>query len=414
MASTVNCDVPEHVTQAMECDNEKEFSIPQPNFAPSLIRTRSYDEEARQGTTGIVEDFQLSPINPLHTSLDAPHLDVDHPMAKALPRFRPAPSWEENDPSVASHEPSTRHAHFHESTATTEHPPSTARKMPRHSSDNVTLLSKTPLRPRSRTWKSSAKRTPVSAKRHRAPLHQRRSPRVAQMTPQRSQQLFPPPTARALTPRDGGTGDRFTIARPMPNILLEDDADTTPHGMPARRNKKSIGTVTTAASSHALETTTETEDSMDTNDAPFRFTSFPASLPRVNPLRTPAVAAPATIRKRMNFTDAQSEPVNRSRDDATHSSSVSSLPVDEGNMMYAESDEEQAERDETPRSPMGTPVARTRLDFNSAISPTAGTLRDGQTPLRSRPDAPTTPRGGREADDVVRRAVRQAIRSGAS
>lgn len=374
----------------MECDNEKEFPAPE-NFAPSLIRIRSYDEEGRQETAGMSDDFQLSPINPLHTSLDAPQLDTQYPSAGALPTFRPAASWEENDPSVASHETSAKHAHFLPAT-TAEQPPPTARKLPRHSSDNVTLMSKTPLRPRSRSKKPGTKKTPVSAKRHRAPLHQRKSPRVMQMTPQRSQQLFPPPTARALTPRDG---DRFTIARPMPNILLDDDTDATPHGISIRRKKKSIGTATTAASSHVLETTTETEDSMDTNDAPFRFTGFPASLPRVSTLRTPAVAASSahgTIRKRMNFTDGGSEGVNRSRDDATHNTSVSSLPVDDGNMMYAESEEEHGSQD-APRSPMGTPVARTRLDFNSVISPTAGALRGGQTPLRNRaPDAPTTPR----------------------
>lgn len=372
------------IDEEMDCDNEKEFTVREVNYAPSLIRTRSCDdEERRQGAVaGFSDDFQLSPINPLHTSFDASQLlSAEQPSASALPRFRPAPSWEENDPSVARAEGTMKHAHFGMELKDTKpgHLPPKARKAPRHSSDNVTLTSKTPLRPSLRAKKSNTKRTPASAKRHRAPLHQRRSPRLLQMTPQRTQQLFPP--GRSETPQER---DRFTLARPMPSLLLDDGDDTPCGGLTARRKKKSIGTVTTAASSHALDATTETEDSMDTNDANFRFTSFPASLPRVNPLRTPAFGANSaghgTVRKRMHFSDALSEAANRSRDDATHNTSVSSLPIDDGN-MYAESDEER--HDEAPRSPMGTPVARTRLDFNSVVSPTAGTRRGT--------DAPTTP-----------------------
>eukprot|EP00977_Amphora_coffeiformis_P010726 scaffold2512_cov164-Amphora_coffeaeformis.AAC.11 len=365
----------------MECDNEKECPVPLVNYATSLIRTRSYDEEGRQGVSGFSDEFHLSPINPLHTSFDASQLAPDQPSASALPRFRPAPSWEENDPPVARGEGTLKHAHPKSELKDTksEYAPPTQRKAPRQSSDNVTLISKTPLRPHTRAKKSTAKQTPASAKRHRAPLHQRRSPRLLQMTPQRSQLLFPP--GRSTTPQES---DRFTVARPVPSLLLDDDdADDTPYrGLSARRKKKSIGTVTTAASSHALDATTETEDSMDTNDANFRFTSFPASLPRVNTLRTPALGAHSvvhgTVRKRMHFTDSLSEAANRSRDDATHNTSVSSLPVDDGN-MYAESDED------APRSPTGTPVARTRLDFNSVVSPTTGSRRGGM-------DAPTTPR----------------------
>jgi len=363
---------------SMDCDNDSGCPVPQVNYAPSLIRTRSYDEEGRQGVAGFPNDFHLSPINPLHTSFDASQLTADQPSASALPRFRPTPSWEENDPSVARAEGSLQHEHPKMEFKDTKpvYAPPTEKKAPRHSSDNVTLISKTPLRPHMRAKKSTAKQTPASAKRHRAPLHQRRSPRLMQMTPQRSQKLFHP--GRCTTPQEV---DRFTVARPMPSLLLDDETDDTPYrGLSARSKKKSIGTVTTAASSHALDATTETEDSMDTNDANFRFTSFPASLPRVNTLRTPALGAHSavhgTVRKRMHFTDALSETANRSRDDATHNTSVSSLPVDDGN-MYADSDEE------APRSPTGTPVARTRLDFNSVVSPTTASRRGM--------DAPTTP-----------------------
>ena len=393
------------------CTDEAEFPSTA-ILAPSLIRARSYDEEGRTGeATGL--DLHLSPINPLHASLDESQLlpsTTRRPVAAAaLPRFRPTHSWEENnDPSVApsQEEDGTRHAHFHfDLHDTMTEQTSTARKMPRHSSDHVLCNSKTPIRPTSlRGKKASTKRTPVSAKRHRAPLHQRRSPRVAQMTPQRSQQLFPPSsTVRTSHTPQEGAGDRVT--RPMPGLLL-DDTDITPLGLSAKRKKKSIGTVTTAASSHALETTTETEDSMDTNEhAPFRFTTFPASLPRVNhPLRT---AAPGTIRKRMHFAESEAatvvtgHPHNRSRDDATHNSSVSSLPVEDGNMLYTDTEEEDNDDDDDApyshadptRSPSGTPVARTRLNFNAAMSPTDGASSSSrrQTPLRM-PDAPATPR----------------------
>lgn len=377
------------MTTAMEfdCEPENQFSLPDTDCAPSLIRTRSYDEDRQERAATLADDFHLSPFNPLHTSFDASQLIGGLPPPSVLPCFRPAASWEENDPSVASVEGTAKQTHFHVDLIETipPHVPPNASKNPRHSSDNAALASKTPLRPRLRSRKSGSKQTPASAKRHRAPLHTRKSPRLLQMTPQRTQQLFPPGTMLATTPKDP---DRFTLARPMPKLLLDDDANETPYSLSARRKKKSIGTVTTAASSAALETTSETEDSMDTNDAPFRFTSFPASLPRVQNLRATIPSAPGTVRKRMHFADSMSEVANRSVDDATHNTSVSSLHVDDGN-LYDLSDEEAAK--DAPGSPVGTPVTRTRLDFGAAGSP--ATRRRTQTPVRSHAaNAPTTPR----------------------
>lgn len=380
------------MVDSMEFETEKEFPEPQSTFSHALLRTQSYDAA---GADLEGEDLHFSPINPLHASFDASQLE--QPSASALPRFRPTASWEENDPSVAAE---AKHAHFsmaYGDTGTQQAPP-TGRKLPRHSSDAVGLMSKTPLRSRLRSKRTStAKRTPASARRHRAPLHQRRSPRVLHMTPQRQHHLFPTSIVKTTTPQGSVIGEQFAAAshpRQMPSLLFDEETEETPFTLAAQRQKKqSIGTVTTAASSAVLETTTDTEDSMDTNDAPFRFTSFPASLPRVNSLRTSALGAsgpsiPGTVRKRMYF-DAPLETSNRSRDDATHNTSVSSLPVDDGH-LHAESLDEAPE--DAPRSPIGTPVARTRLDFASVLSPNMGTQR-GNTPLRQgAPDEPTTPR----------------------
>jgi hypothetical protein len=112
-----------------------------------------------------------------------------------------------------------------------------------------------------------------------------------------------------------------------------DTHDTTPAVKNVRPPKISLGsTVATAASGAALETTLESHESQD---APFRFSHFPASLPRIHP--------PGTARKRI------------AREDDTHNTSIGSLQ--DG---YGYSD------DDSSHSPE---VARTRLDFASCKSP---------------------------------------------
>jgi len=130
--------------------------------------------------------------------------------------------------------------------------------------------------------------------------------------------------------------------------------------------KQPYHTGSTAGMTH-LETTFEADgDSVDTNSpARFRFTSFPASLPRVyhtnqNPRSTPPVC-PGSVRKRMsfdtdddvdnvthlrkeegdddpvglNYSNHQHDAINQSRDDdGTHNTSLSSLSVEGGHHQH--------------------------------------------------------------------------------
>jgi hypothetical protein len=159
-----------------------------------------------------------------------------------------------------------------------------------------------------------------------------------------------------------------------------------------------------------METTTETfESSADASidsSTPFRFTSFPASLPRVNnlPLRhsssslfgkdttggaqTVQICGPPSVRKRMSFGDILS--VHRSSHQAaSHDSSFSSLLLDSGDENAQESHHRQGHMDpqhlvlseafhpDQPNSAAsaeaftttGTPAPRTRLNFSTVTSP---------------------------------------------
>jgi hypothetical protein len=140
---------------------------------------------------------------------------------------------------------------------------------------------------------------------------------------------------------------------------LFDPHDSTPVVGNKRPPKRSLGTTTTAtASSSLLETTTDTIDSVEIHESttPFRFTSFPASLPRIhnNPDSSTGFMCPGTIRKRMTFGTG----LNHSRDDdGTHNTSVSSIHDDNG-----------CSDDDSTESPL---VTRTRLNFNSVTTPLA-------------------------------------------
>ena len=204
--------------------------------------------------------------------------------------------------------------------------------------------------------KTAGKLTPVSAKRRRAASHLRKSSPLRRVPP--------------LTPRSSFAVGGFPGPVPATNLhskplssfgrLLESsDGIVLPSGA-KRRPKISLGTTATSAST-VLDTTTDTFDSMETleSSTPFRFNSFPASLPRINTSKTKEEpGCPVTVRKRMSFADKNQ--VYYPRDDDTHNTSVSSIQ-DEGN--YANSE------DEEKRSPVRTPVARARLNFLQAQSP---------------------------------------------
>ncbi|CAJ1967302.1 unnamed protein product [Cylindrotheca closterium] len=196
-----------------------------------------------------------------------------------------------------------------------------------------------------------------------------------------------------------------------PNILMKGSGNLTPLKQcgttytmlhPTSLSKvHSTGTKT--ASTAALETTEEFDscESSPPSMEPFRFTSFPESLPRLN---NPVERHYAeSICRRMSFGERNGINVsNQSReDDGTHDTSISSLSADgrrhspmcvvpsykdlakasqrDSNSVPKQSaplpgcaDFEQriTTSDSTPNSPGSNTVGRMRLDFNAHLSPT--------------------------------------------
>ncbi|GKY91311.1 hypothetical protein MPSEU_000103300 [Mayamaea pseudoterrestris] len=141
-----------------------------------------------------------------------------------------------------------------------------------------------------------------------------------------------------------------------------------------RAPKDSLGTHTTAASSTLLD---ETLDSADDSSlatgaasagAPFRFTSFPASLPRLS-----QPSNEQSARKRMSFgglsfLNQQPQHLSSSAaDEFTNNTSLSSVGYESDHSNQHERLGE--EEDSNSSSLLGTPVLRTRLNFNALLSP---------------------------------------------
>jgi len=296
---------------------------------------------------------------------------------------------------------------------------------------NSTTQKKTPL--------AAGKLTP--AKRQKAPLphQQMRSP--ASSHHHHHHHPFPNRVSTATATNAGAAGQSSSSC--LLNSSADDHSDDTSFSfgngaaytaVKKRPAKSSLGTHTTAGSSTAalLETTTDTIESIgdtgsDASSTPFRFTSFPASLPRIhNCPRIGGIAVdrndggsssngagihppfPATVRKRMSFGNGlgsaaanhynSSAHLDRSRenDDATHNTSInSSLLLDDHHGHYGLDDYQQqhdhrADDVATSRhnvdnndddtnhnttsttlglpSPVGTPIPRARLNFSSVLS----------------------------------------------
>ena len=319
-------------------------------------------------------------------------------------------------------------------------------------------LSNTPVRPRFRpssstSCNSSCKKSKLTpAKRLKTPHHsQRRSPHPTLPKTPRSSRTNPVAAAAAATgPHSSSISSEHQQQQPEQShhqalfAFAQHDEDSKIAFAPptihkaARKPKTSLGTHTTAASTAFLLDTT-CDDSMDSTDLdnnslsePFRFSSFPASLPRIHNVRTTtadrsslllppppsqrqqqqeqsrqqqqqSAHCPSTVRKRMSFGECL---LNKSNDDGTNNTSVSSLQeygasdVDHDDDADEEEEEENdgylhlrrplpsytthedAEDEEEAavegESPLGTPVARTRLNFNSVLSPSN---RGGGEPL---------------------------------
>ena len=394
-----------------------------------IWRTRSLDEanssmeQSDDGTTDeIVPRGGARAASALHSSFDAGLLHDGSPVCGSLFGYDDGsdsrtPSWDEGDPSYGDRS-SRKHqlpqavAGFSEAVV-----PGTVRKKLAKRAAN-SLNAKTPGRPRllppGSVVKNKGSCTPTSAvKRRMAPLPQRKSPMRRVPPPAPSLHL----SAAAATPSRAQANEASlgTCAQGGNSFLRSPEALTpTRSGGPLSSSVRSLSkwhnTGTTTAST-LLETTTES-DSADTSSPSsptttrFRFTAFPASLPRVNNPRNRQ--CPDSVRKHMSFADG-SAPIesNLSRDDdGTHNTSISSLSGEGGHLLapagpeeppsilelkskpstesddiaeapihaslFLEDDDDDNfgySDDESADSPVRGIVGRTRLNFNMALSP---------------------------------------------
>ena len=291
-----------------------------------ILRTRSLDESNNPTKHGDEHSQEETIATALHTSFDAA-LDGNSACGSL---------FDEADSSICDLS-GKKHLRQRTGSETLEiNPPRTVRKLARRTENDA--CTKTPGRPRLRppgSMKKPCSSTPSSAvKRRRAPLPQRQSPmrrvlmsiapvhpRVAGSTP-------------ATSRKDHSI---FNTGSSVSASLIQSPQTLTPtrqggvFGSTLKSMPKWQNTGTTAASSTQLETTFEC-DSVDTSSPTtrFRFTSFPASLPRVNNPRNRQ--CPDSVRKRMSFADTCAlSDLNQSRDDeGTHNTSISSLSAEGG------------------------------------------------------------------------------------
>jgi hypothetical protein len=302
-----------------------------PNRAINIMHHRSYHD--RENTTV------------LHSSFDAALLldktRISGPLFEKEVKFGSSHSFCEDE--VAQGELSgKKHLRQRPGLETLEpNHPGTVRKQPRVAI-NAELNSKTPGRPRrpsGSTKKSIGSLTPSSAlKRRLEPLHHRKSP-IRRIVPQNTSVM----KHSTLSPKPIFSGHELPTFSSnfshSPKTLTP--KRTGPFG--STSTKKSMSkwyntgmTATTAV----LETTFET-DSVDTSSPTttrFRFTSFPASLPRVNNPRSRQ--CPDSVCKKMSFYDTNNVcAMNQCKDDdGTHNTSISSLSAEGGHHLPQQSD----------------------------------------------------------------------------
>ena len=296
-----------------------------------ILRTRSLEESSQHDRElprvgeRVDQEFTKSAAVALHSSFDAtmsndrsesPFRSDDDDEEKGR-----RASWYEDLGELSGKKHTLPHLETVE-----QNLPDTVRKQARR----VSTVSKTPARPRLRppgAMKKSANITPSSAaKRRRAhwQVHDSPTSRVPP-TPFQGQITSPPTTTVKLDGSIFGKGLSESPFSPSPPTL------TPNRQIGLYGTGKSMSKYTgTTASTTVLETTVESSDSVDTSSPTttrFRFTTFPASLPRVNNPRSREYHD--SLRKRMSFGEPASCDANQSRDDdGTQNTSISSLSAD--------------------------------------------------------------------------------------
>ena len=303
-----------------------------------ILRTRSLELDSPGKLDAMDENSQSeeqSSAMALHSSFDAAYTRgvCGSPSFDSEDKSDFRTSWDETDPGSPCDLSGKKHLLQLAGTEILEaNPPRTIRKVARRTGNE--LSSKTPARPRLRPPGSAKKpcstTTPTSAmKRRRAPLPQRQSPmrRVPLTSPPSHRQGLSstPATEQSSSIFSSGLNGISFVQSP-PALTPTRQGGT--HGSTMKSMSKWHNTGTTTAATTVLETTLQSDTSSPTTR--FRFTSFPASLPRVNNPRNRQ--CPDSVRKRMNFAETSvHSDANQSRDDdGTQNTSISSLSGEGG------------------------------------------------------------------------------------
>lgn len=299
------------------------------NGSPFILRTRSAEDTMKTGRLqqprhdDDQEDEELdlsAAVTSLNSSFDAAMLGAEKAQifrGAPPPRVSLASSWDES---------SSPTSHFNEgclsglkllprtAEATEVIPPSTVRKQQTRKlrSSSLTESVQTPgrpVRPPGSVMRLPRQRTPNSSRRRKAsPLQLRQSKSPRPTTLQQHQQQVTS-TPRPYFPR-GET----------PNILKHPSSpqfhDTQTPGISGQsvielKQLQQTGNTAITANTSALDVTVDTEGSQESPvSTPFRFTSFPASLPRVHP-------RPSDLTTPFGFTTTRKKVSYQSRLDAT-------------------------------------------------------------------------------------------------
>mmetsp|Transcript_29003 Transcript_29003/g.43819 ORF Transcript_29003/g.43819 Transcript_29003/m.43819 type:complete len:1038 (-) Transcript_29003:178-3291(-) len=293
------------------------------DYSGSEKRSLDYSSDKTSSSSNDHYEDIASAATSLNSSFDAALGEESTTIFRSQPRIvETAASW---DATGGGEHFLVGRKHLSSDLEDNQSPPSTVRKIPRRTSYDAAFTDSTPCRPLPTTTRPFRlpQPTPGSSSRRRkaAPLenHKVKSP-----YPQQRNSSNPDPMYGELSPH------------------------ATPLFLPQlyQNNTTSKNNTCNTASTLDLTGDSQVESPVST---PFRFTSFPASLPRVNNPRfplsdTPAAAAcPQTTRKKMNFSsalgasnDPQASVWKRARpalpqDETAQTSSLSSMSSDQLN-----------------------------------------------------------------------------------
>jgi membrane-associated tyrosine- and threonine-specific cdc2-inhibitory kinase len=293
--------------------------------SPFILRTRSAEDtmktrrldQRRHDDDQDEQELDLSAaVTSLNSSFDAALLGAENAQifrSDLPPRVSLASSWDEsssprsqfNEGCLSGLKLLPRNA---ESTEVI--PPSTVRKQQTRKLRSSSLPESVqtpgrPVRPPGSVMRLPRQRTPSSSRRRKASplqLRQSKSPRPSTLQQQQQQHGQPTSTPRPYFPR----GD-------TPNMLKHPSSpqfhDTQTPGISGQsiielKQLQQTGNTAITANTSALDVTVDTEGSQESPvSTPFRFTSFPASLPRVHP-RPSDMTTPfgfTTTRKKVSY-----------------------------------------------------------------------------------------------------------------